>query len=239
MTAPERSGAPLTAAEIRDARQALGLLRAQARAGGIDLVALVRQIDWLDALLARAEQSRQQEGRFEALYNLSRLIGSSLDLQTVLDQVIDAIIGLTGAERGFLMLRDDDGGLTVKVARNFDQQTISTADASFSRTIVNQVLDSGKPIVTTNAVKDPRFAQTASIVTQALRSVMATPLRARGSVIGVAYVDNKVVAGLFTEGDLAALDTLAGQAAVAIDNALLFGATDQELALRVEELRQL
>ncbi len=239
MTAPERSGAPLTAAEVREARQALSALRAQVQAGQIDLVALARQIDRLDALLARAEQGRQQEGRFEALYNVSRLIGSSLDLQTVLDQVIDAIIGLTGAERGFLMLRDDDGGLTVKVARNFDQQTISKADASFSRTIVNQVLDSGKPIVTTNAVEDPRFAQKASIVMQALRSVMATPLRARGSVIGVAYVDNKVVTGLFTEGDLAALDTLAGQAAVAIDNALLFSATDQELALRVEELRQL
>jgi len=239
MTAPERSGAPLTAAEVREARQALSALRTQVQAGQIDPVALARQIDRLDALLARAEQGRQQEGRFEALYNVSRLIGSSLDLQTVLDQVIDAIIGLTGAERGFLMLRDDDGGLTVKVARNFDQQTISKADASFSRTIVNQVLDSGKPIVTTNAVEDPRFAQKASIVMQALRSVMATPLRARGSVIGVAYVDNKVVTGLFTEGDLAALDTLAGQAAVAIDNALLFSATDQELALRVEELRQL
>ena len=239
MTAPEHSGAPLTPAEVRDARQALSALRAQVQAGRVDPLALARHIDRLDTLLARAEQGRQQEGRFEALYNVSRLIGSSLDLQTVLDQVIDAIIGLTGAERGFLMLRDDDGGLTVKVARNFDQQTISKADASFSRTIVNQVLDSGRPIVTTNAVEDPRFAQKASIVMQALRSVMATPLRARGSVIGVAYVDNKVVAGLFTEGDLAALDTLAGQAAVAIDNALLFSATDQELALRVEELRQL
>jgi len=218
------------------------MLRAQVQAGSVDPLFLARQLDRLDALLARVEQGQQklhQEGRFEALYNVSRLIGSSLDLQTVLDQVIDAIISLTGAERGFLMLRDDDGGLAVKVARNFDQQTLSAADASFSRTIVNQVLDSGKAIVTTNAVEDPRFAQKASIVMQALRSVMATPLRARGGVIGVAYVDNKVVTGLFTEGDLAALDTLAGQAAVAIDNALLFSATDQELALRVEELRQL
>lgn len=243
MTTPDPSSSrPLTPADTSSARQGLSMLRAQVQAGSVDPLFLTRQLDRLDALLARVEQGQQklhQEGRFEALYNVSRLIGSSLDLQTVLDQVIDAIISLTGAERGFLMLRDDDGGLAVKVARNFDQQTLSAADASFSRTIVNQVLDSGKAIVTTNAVEDPRFAQKASIVMQALRSVMATPLRARGGVIGVAYVDNKVVTGLFTEGDLAALDTLAGQAAVAIDNALLFSATDQELALRVEELRQL
>ncbi len=233
---------PLTPADILNARQELALMRAQAQAGGMDPLLLVRQVDRLDALLERVgagQQKLHEAGRFEALYNVSRLIGSSLDLQTVLDQVIDAIISLTGAERGFLMLRDDDGGLAVKVARNFDQQTLSAADASFSRTIVNQVLDSGKAIVTTNAAEDPRFAQKASIVMQALRSVMATPLLARGGVIGVAYVDNKVVAGLFTEGDLAALDTLAGQAAVAIDNALLFSATDQELTLRLEELRQL
>lgn len=242
MTTPDSNSKPLTPADTINARQGLSMLRAQVQAGSVDPLFLTRQIDRLDTLLARVEQGQQklhQEGRFEALYNVSRLIGSSLDLQTVLDQVIDAIISLTGAERGFLMLRDDDGGLAVKVARNFDQQTLSAADASFSRTIVNQVLDSGKAIVTTNAVEDPRFAQKASIVMQALRSVMATPLRARGGVIGVAYVDNKVVTGLFTEGDLAALDTLAGQAAVAIDNALLFSATDQELALRLEELRQL
>ena len=242
MTTNDQSSGPLTSADILHARQGLTALRAQVQTGSVDLLLLARQLDRLDTLLARAELSQlsqHKESRFEALYNVSRLIGSSLDLQTVLDQVIDAIIGLTGAERGFLMLRDDDGGLAVKVARNFDQQTISAADASFSRTIVNQVLDSGKAIVTTNAVEDPRFAQKASIVMQALRSVMATPLRARGSVIGVAYVDNKVVTGLFTEGDLAALDMLAGQAAVSIDNALLFSATDQELAQRVEELRQL
>src|SRR5690606_39096340 len=136
------------------------------------------------------------------------------DLQTVLNQVMDAIIKLTGAERGFLMLRDDDGGLQVRVARGLDQQTLGSEQFKFSRTITNQVLDSGKAIVTTNAAEDPRFAGQASIVAQALRSIMATPLRARGNVIGVAYVDNKIVAGLFSDDDLAAFDAFVGQAAV-------------------------
>ncbi len=228
--------------DLASLRQNVNLLRSQLQAGQIDGTFLSRQLDKLGELLEQVDEDqkrRKKEGRFEALYNVSRLLGSSLDLQTVLNQVMDAIIKLTEAERGFLMLRDDDGGLQVRVARGLDQQTLGSEQFKFSRTITNQVLDSGKAIVTTNAAEDPRFAGQASIVAQALRSIMATPLRARGNVIGVAYVDNKIVAGLFSEDDLAAFDAFVGQAAVALDNAMLFSATDQELTMRVDELRQL
>jgi signal transduction histidine kinase len=101
------------------------------------------------------------------------------------------------------------------------------------------VIDSAKPILTTNATEDPRFAGQASIVAQSLRSIMATPLRARGQVFGVVYVDSRALAGLFRDSDLAALDALSSQAAIALDNALLFNETDQALSQRVEQLRQL
>ncbi|GAB4312871.1 MAG: hypothetical protein Kow00117_05600 [Phototrophicales bacterium] len=232
----------LTEIEIANMRNNLNLLRSQLKAGRLDPVFLTKQIDKLDNLLMRVgqEQANQtQAARFEALYNVSRVLGSSLDLQVVLDQVMDAIIQLTNAERGFLMLRDDDGGLTVKAARNFDQQTLGSEDFKFSRTVANRVLDTGEPILTTNASEDPRFAGQASIVAQSLRSIMATPLRARGNVIGVVYVDSRALAGLFREDDLNALDAFSAQAAIALDNALLFSATDQALSARVDELQQL
>ncbi|MBL8118750.1 MAG: GAF domain-containing protein [Anaerolineae bacterium] len=228
--------------EIVNIRQNINLLRSQIQGGRVDGQFLVKQVETLVDLLGRIDterKARKKEGRFQALYNVSRLLGESLDLQTVLDQVMDAIIHLTAAERGFLMLRDDDGGVTVKAARNLDQQTLTSENFKFSQTITNQVLDSGKAVLTNNAVEDPRFAQQASIIGQALRSIMATPLRARGNVIGVVYVDNRMTAGLFSEDDLAALDAFAGQAAVAIDNARLFSETDQALAARLEELQRL
>jgi K+-sensing histidine kinase KdpD len=234
--------APISEQEVASLRQNLTLLRSQLQAGRIDESFLNRQVDSLLEMMGRLGEERKQrrkEGRFQAIYEVSRAIGSSLDLQTVLDQVMDAIIKLTGAERGFLMLRDDDGGLAVKAARNLDQQTLGSEQFQFSRTVANQVLDARNPVLTNNAVEDPRFAGQKSIVSQALRSIMATPLRARGTVIGVVYVDNRMMSGLFTEDDLAALDTFAGQAAVAIDNARLFSATDQALAARVEELQTL
>jgi signal transduction histidine kinase len=238
----DQSKPVLTDMDIANMRQNVNLLRSQLKAGRLDQDFLSRQIEKLSTLLERVESERQESkryGRFEALYNVSRVLGSSLDLQTVLDQVMDAIIQLTTAERGFLMLQDDDGRLTVKAARNFDQQTLSSDNFNYSRTVANQILDSGSPILTTNAAEDPRFAGQASIVAQSLRSIMATPLRARGNVIGVAYVDSRALAGLFKPEDLDALDALSGQAAIAIDNAMLFNATDKELSARLEELRQL
>lgn len=228
--------------ELTSIRNNINILRSQIQGGRVDGHFLVQQLDSLAFFLDRLElerQHRSQESRTNALYQVSRLIGSSLDLQTVLDQVMDAIIQLTGAERGFLMMADDDGGLQVKAARNLDQTTLTSDAFMFSRTITNQVLNTGEPIVTVNAAEDPRFAQNASIVGQALRSIMATPLRARGDVIGVVYVDSKAMTGLFNENDLAALEAFAGQAAIALDNARLFSATDHALSRRIEELTQL
>lgn len=225
-----------------NARQNVALLRSQAQADLIDPVYLEKRLAALDTLLEELADSYQdtiQQRSLAALYEVSRVIGSSLDLQTVLDQVMDAIIQLTDAERGFLMLLDDDGNLSVNIARNFDQETLENGEFSVSRTITRQVVNTGQPVVTTNAQTDPRYAGQASIVTHALRSIMATPLRARGNIIGVVYVDNRIRSGIFSEKNLEILDAFAAQAAVAIDNARLYGAKDQALAERVEELTML
>ncbi|MBN2472270.1 MAG: GAF domain-containing protein, partial [Anaerolineae bacterium] len=227
---------------IASARQNITLLVSQARSNRIERDYLIGRLDSIAGLLEKLAEERQNSGNQQelaALYQVSRLIGSSLDLQTVLDQVMDAIIKLTGAERGFLMLLDDDGNLVPQVARNIDQTTLESGEFHVSRTVTRQVVDSGQPVLTTNAQEDPRFSGQASVIANALRSIMATPLRVRGRVTGVIYVDNRVRAGLFKPDDLAALDTFAGQAAVAIDNARLFAQTDQALQERVTELSQL
>lgn len=227
---------------IANTRQTLALLRSQAQAKSVDLAYLDDRLASFEQLLGTLADSYADsvhQKRLAALYDVSRVIGSSLDLQTVLDQVMDAIIDLTAAERGFLMLLDDDGTLAVRVARNFDQETLNGGEFAVSRTITREVVNSSKPVVTTNAQTDPRYAGQASIVAHALRSIMASPLRARGNIIGVVYVDNRIRTGIFSEKDLDVLEAFAAQAAVAIDNARLYGEKDQALADRVEELTML
>jgi len=233
---------PVTSQEIVNIYQSLELLRGQIRLDHIDKEYVGRQLDKITHLFQRLEAEKKEQSnrtRFETLYNVSRLLGVSLDLQTVLNQVMDAVIKLTGAERGFLMLRDDDGNLNVQAARNLDQQTLSSEEFEYSRSIARHVLDSGKAVLTTDAKEDPRFRSFKSVVSQSLRSIMATPLRARGRIIGITYVENRELTSLFGEDDLATLETLSSQAAMAIDNALLFSETDEALSQRVDELREL
>ncbi len=233
---------PLTEQDIKNVLSTLNLMEKQIETGRIETEYAKRQISKVRTLLERVgnEQHRQRSAqRFEALFNVSRMMGTSLDMETVLRQVMDAVIQITQAERGFLMLHDDDGGIEVKVARNLDQQTLTSEEFAFSRTITNYVLDRSEPVLTTNALDDPRFKGQESVVRQALRSIMATPLMARGRVIGVAYVDNHIKEGIFRDEDLETLAAFANQAAFAIDNALLFEETDEMLARRVEELRML
>ncbi|MBX3062047.1 MAG: GAF domain-containing protein [Anaerolineae bacterium] len=241
MTSNHRNPRELQMA-LTSARQTLSLLRGQAKVGKVDASFFEQRLAAIEQVMDELNEERQHTGRQERyakLYEVTRVIGASLDLQTVLDQVMDAIIELTGAERGFLMLLNDDSALVVRAARNFDQETLESSAFGYSRTVTHRVLESAQAIVTTNAQEDPRFSGQQSVVTQSLRSIMASPLRVRGSVIGVVYVDNRVRTGLFSDDDLDVLDTFAGQAAVAIDNARLFSATDQALGARVDELTTL
>ena len=80
-----------------------------------------------------------------ALYEVGQSVNSTLELEEVLNQVMDRIIQLTGAERSFLMLKDEDTGeMEVRVARNVDRAVMTQADFAVSRTIVQQVAAEGQ-----------------------------------------------------------------------------------------------
>lgn len=178
-----------------------------------------------------------QQDRLAALYELSARLGTTLDLNELLTQIMDSIIQLAGAERGFMMLYDEyTGSLRPVAARNVDQKTLDGSTMEISRTVITRAATTGNPILTNNAQEDDRFAGNQSVVGYQLRSIMCAPLRARGRVIGAVYVDNRLFTGVFSQPDLDLLVAFTNQAAMAIDNARLFQRTDQALARRVEEL---
>ncbi len=190
--------------------------------------------------LEHSLRESNQHDRLGALFQVSKTIGTSLNLDIVLTQVMDAVIQLTGAERGFLTLIDPDtGSLDLRAARNFERENLHKKDMEISRTVVSSVIVSGEGIVTTDAQSDPRFAQQDSVIFYALRSILCAPLRVRGRIIGVIYVDNRAQTNLFTQDDLDLLNTFASQAAIAIENARLYTQTDQALNDRVAELETL
>ncbi|MFK7801850.1 MAG: GAF domain-containing protein [Anaerolineae bacterium] len=181
-------------------------------------------------------QGKSHSERLDALYQISSRLGSTLDLQELLNLVIDSVIQLTGAERGFIVLIDEWGRLQTMAARFNDDTEIVENKIPVSRTIVQRVVATGESVVTSNAQDDPRFGDRASVIGYQFRSIMCAPLKARGKVSGAVFVDNRLMSGVFNDEDLDLLVTFANQAAMAIDNAQLFQQTDQELNRRVEEL---
>jgi signal transduction histidine kinase len=187
--------------------------------------------------LERDLRESADHNRLAALYRVSQSLGVSLNLDDVLTQVMDAVIELTGAERGFLTLIDaHTKELHLRAARNIERETLYHEDMEVSRTVIQSVVENGKGVVTTDAQSDPRFAGQESVVVYSLKSILCAPLRARGDIIGVIYVENRAQSGIFTNEDLELLNTFASQAAVAIDNARLYTRTDQALSERVAEL---
>lgn len=181
---------------------------------------ITRRLDLVRNRVGALEHERDQ---YRALADVAALINSSLDLTQVLNEVMDTIVQLAGAERGYLMLRDDQTGeLEFRIARNMDRQTIDSSAFEVSRSVVSSVAESGEAIMTTDALQDQRFAQSESIVGYSLRSILCVPLKVKGEVTGVIYTDNKSLTERFTEQTRELMMAFANQAAVAIENARLF-----------------
>jgi len=194
--------------------------------------------DQLEEISQKVSQDTVGRNNLIALANISQVVNSSLNPDEVLRIVMDTIIRLTKAERGFLMLRDQNGELVTKLARNWEQESLDPSEFEISRTVVDRVASEGLPVLTTNAQEDPRFGGQESIIAYNLRSILCVPLMVKDELIGVIYADNRVRTGLFTETERDLLNAFANQAAVAIENARLFESVRRTLA-EVTELKNL
>ena len=199
----------------------------------------LRQLSGTLLILRKSFEETEVERRdLRALAEIGQVVNSSLDLTTVLNEVIDTIIRITGAERAFLMLRNDQGEMETVVARNWERASLQSGENEISRTIVGRVLSHGEAILTTNAQADPRFGGQDSVIAYNLRSILCVPLKVKGKLTGVIYADNKAREALFSERQRSLLSDFANQAAAALDNARLFASVRRTLD-EVTELKNL
>lgn len=159
--------------------------------------------------------------RFALLLRLTQTFNSTLDLNEVLDRVMDEVIAVIHAERGFIMLVDQRGNLDFKVARGLDHHDVQDPEFEVSRGTIEKVAREGCPVLTSDAQTDERFSFRQSVLNLKLRSVMVAPLTVKAHVTGVIYVDNRIKTDIFTESDLDLLSVIASVAAIAIENARL------------------
>jgi len=200
------------------------------------LKALKNGVDKLSNVVANVLLELKQ---LRELVNTSSIINSSLDTGDVLNQVMDTVVRITGAERGYIaLINRETGQMDYPVRRGIDREQMEKGDLVVSSSIVNEVATTGEGLLTENASKDNRFQGHQSVIGFQLRSILAVPLKVRDDVIGVVYCDNRIIDGLFKASDLNLLKAFANQAAVAIENARLFESLQMQVA-EMSEARDL
>jgi len=157
--------------------------------------------------------------RDHLLYELARDLSSSLELDIVLRKVMDRVITLMKASRGFIVLVDPGTGTTSVQMSSGEADPEKTRSFLGSKTVIEQVVATGQAVISTDASLDDRFKGQQSVILQNLRSIIAVPLVTKGKVIGAVYVDNPFRAAIFEEKDKEFLQAISDLAAIAIDNA--------------------
>ncbi len=204
-------------------------------------------------VLAVPEPAAAAMANLKMLYRLAAALGSSFNIDQVLDVVMDLVFEHVKADRGILMLLDREGLLVPKVVRVRDETQAIGAPArraeppaassnddveriAASRTIIKYVIDSGSGVLSSNAMIDPRFSKGKSVHNLGIRSALCVPIKARKietridesspteEVIGVIYVDSSVKNYTYSTDQLRLLTAIGLQAGMAIQNAKLYQA---------------
>ncbi|HHH10881.1 MAG TPA: GAF domain-containing protein, partial [Sorangium sp.] len=152
------------------------------------------------------------------LQHLVRALSERTNLQTLLDRVLDMLLLWTRAERGLLLLTDDDHKLQPRAARNLGRDDLSGEQLELSRTLARQAFDSRMPVVAIDAMQELSDSH-ASVHALKLRSIMALPLIVAGKSLGVVYLDDRARRGAFGDKELRWAQAVAPIAALAITDA--------------------
>jgi transcriptional regulator with GAF, ATPase, and Fis domain len=184
--------------------------------GGVDLVfSLYDEV----VVAAQSDASTELTG-LRKLYDFSQRLMDLRSVPDLLGSLMDAVIEVTNADKGFLILVDGDGP-RVAVARNLKQENLTDAVRQLSDSIIKRVIESRKPLIVSDALHDEQWSGSESVMNLKLCSVMCAPLMSQGELLGILYVGNDNVVNLFEERSLDVLTIFAGQASLILQNALL------------------
>jgi adenylate cyclase len=183
------------------------------------------------------EHLRRDYEKLRIAHELGRAIVGVLDLEQLLPRILDKAFDLLPADRGVILLYDQEGKLTPRyvkhrTGREDDQIVIS-------KSIIAEVEQQKKAVLSSDATMDSRFSGAHSIIMQGIRSTMCVPLLHGDELLGIMHMDSQIATNAFTEKDLQIFTGIAAQAAVAIQNARLVKKIEDETKTRAQFQRLL
>ena len=187
-------------------------------------------------------------GKLRAILDLARTLQGSFSIDDVLASVVDTALAITGAERGFLMLRSGEG-LATRVARHREGSRLHESDLQVPREVLRRALENRRELLSMNfdphGGVDTHAGKTA--LNLELRSVICVPivrmrtgqgedtsvLSTGNETVGVLYMDSRISAADLAGGNRELLQTLAIEASTVLENARLL--EEERAKLRMDE----
>jgi adenylate cyclase len=206
-----------------------------ARAIGTQIAAQTKGFLPYEAISNDPKQLRLDYERLRITWELTRDIGLERELDPLLDKILLALFKFTKADRGVILMRENDGSLHPRAARRRDG---TTASIQISSTILNHVISERAGVLTHDASMDFASSKGKSMILNRISSAMVVPLLHENEkeVLGVVWLDSESLAQ-FQPKDLELITSVAGQAAMFIENTILAKKVEQEMILRARFTR--
>ena len=191
---------------------------------------------------ARLSETLQASGidkAYEHLSILYRLIHDLMtieDLPGVLNKTLERVMEIVKGDRGLIVLLDKENGDLIPYTSLQRTGLAAESKVFLSQSMCRQVLQSGRSILTSDAMADDRFQGSESVMIQKIRSAMSAPIQGRDRVLGVIHVDSVGRLTRFSRNDLELLTAIGCQAGIAIENAMLYA--ESQMAHRELQERQ-
>jgi adenylate cyclase len=201
-----------------------------ARAIGTQIAAQTKGFLPFDQVGHDQAQLRVDYERLRITWELTRDIGLERDQDRLLDKILLALFKFTRADRGVILLREADGTLHPRAARRRDG---SEAPIQVSSTILNHVIKERAGVLTHDASMDFAASKGKSMILNRISSAMVVPLlhESEKEVLGVLWLDSESLAQ-FQPKDLELITSVAGQAAMFIENTILAKKVEAEIVMR-------
>ncbi len=169
-------------------------------------------------IIATPEAGKEAIGTLRIIYDVISEVSSIFDLDVLLRRVLDKVFQSIPADRGYVLLIDEEGNLQVKASRHEGSQT----KAPISRTIINEVTRKQVGVLSSNAMSDKRFASGKSVHDFGIRSAICVPIKGRERILGVIQVDSSVSEHTYSTEQLRLLTAIGFHTGLAVENVRLY-----------------
>lgn len=177
----------------------------------------------------------------------SRTISSEIEMGKLLEKLITIMMENSGAQKGLLLMKKEDGELRIGVERELGKAGTDSENAPLSldesqehlsTAIVRYVARTENTIILNDALHEGDYTDDPYIKKNKPQSILCSPIQHQGKLIGIVYLENNLSTGAFTPDRLEILGLLSSQAAISLENASLYASLEEKVEERTRELRK-